>query len=1097
MGKLKLHHISYSQTRLRMIGSCLFLLLFGCMFPLKSQTLFPPLQVKNGLASNSIYAILEDRSGFMWFGTGEGLSRFDGYDFRNFIHEPDNPYSLGGNGITALYEDRAGKIWVGTFGGGLNIFDPLTDRFQRNRHDPDDPGSLIHDYAISVYEDQKGKIWVGTWGGLEAYDQEHQRFVHYRHIPGDTNSLKSPLVNTVYQDKGGTYWIGTEAGLDRMRPSGDGDGNAEYTHIAGTGLLTDAQANIPVKYLYGDPANDTIIWAALSDGIFRIVLDPDANYTAKSITLIQHDPDIAGSLSSKYISRILRDQSGTLWASSIGGGLNRLVESETVASGKLQFEHIRHDPNKAESLISDEIRVLYESPSGIKWLGCDLNGVQKWLPKMDIGFDLFDHRNWKPDDPQAASITSIFPAAPDSLWVGTYYGGLFRINPLTGERSNYVPKAGDPRSVAHSLVTAITRDQEGALWFGTFGGLNKWNPQTDDFITYRQDGKDSLSLSDRHIFSLYADGAGSLWIGTRGGGLNRMEISTETFTHYMHDPDVSESIGNNNVWLVIGDGKDGLWMSTDKGLEHFDPASQVFTHYKHDAGDPTSLSNNYVNSMLLDKKGKLWVGTNGSGLDLFQEATGTFVNYGIRDGLPNSVIYGILEDEDGRLWLSTNEGLSCFDPAVSVTSTRFAAFRNYDVSHGLQDNEFTMGAYGKDANGNLYVGGVKGFNRFDPDSLQYNKQPPPIHLTQLRILNQTVLPWKEIRKGFIPLKQSLKETKQLTLSYRENVISFDFAALNYMYAENNRYAYRMEGFDEDWVYTGNERRATYTNLDAGTYLFRVKGSNNDGVWNEEGVSLLLHITPPPWKSWWAYLLYSLIFVGLIVLYNRYRHEQREKELQTLLRIEQAKAEEREVVRENTAADFHDELGNKMTRISLFLELAKRTEGIPEALQVYLNQVEQNANALSYGIRDFIWALDAQKDSLYDLLIRIKDFGDELFAYTDVRFSCEGIHPRQSAYKLPLNSRRHLILIAKEAMNNSLKYAEAKQVWLRVEIIGQDLTIRLVDNGKGFVMNENRTGYGLTNIQSRAEKMGASAAIHSTVGTGTEIVVTWNLPNMGD
>ncbi len=501
MGKLKLHHISCSHTRLRIIESWIFLLLCFLIFPLKSQNLFPPLQVENGLASNSIYAILEDRSGFMWFGTGAGLSRFDGYDFRNFIHEPDNPYSLGGNGVTALYEDRAGKIWVGTFGGGLNIFDPLTDRFQRNRHDPDDPGSLIHDYAICVYEDKAGEIWVGTWGGLEAYDQEHHRFVHYRHIPGDTNSLKSPLVNTVYQDKGGTYWIGTEAGLDRMRPSGKGDGSAEYMHIAGTGLLSETQVNIPVKYLYGDPATDTIIWAGLSGGLFRIVLDPEAAYAATSIQFIQPEPDIAGSLSGKYISRILRDQSGTLWIPSLGGGLNRLVESDTSDPGKLRFEQILHDPNKVEGLASNEIRFLYESPSGIKWLGCDLAGVQKWLPNVDLGFDLFDHQNWKPEDPQSASITSVFHAAPDSLWIGTYSAGLFRINPLRGERRSYMPKAGDSGSLAHSLVTAITRDQAGNLWFGTFGGLNKWNPQTDDFITYRHDSEDPLSLSDRHHYA--------------------------------------------------------------------------------------------------------------------------------------------------------------------------------------------------------------------------------------------------------------------------------------------------------------------------------------------------------------------------------------------------------------------------------------------------------------------------------------------------------------------------------------------------------------------------------------------------------------------
>jgi len=424
-------------------------------------------------------------------------------------------------------------------------------------------------------------------------------------------------------------------------------------------------------------------------------------------------------------------------------------------------------------------------------------------------------------------------------------------------------------------------------------------------------------------------------------------------------------------------------------------------------------------------------------------------------------------------------------------------FRIYDELDGLQSNEFLEGAFAQDKHGRLYFGGVNGFNEFNPSEFKDSQKDVPVYFTQLKVLNKPVEIGEELHPGEVLLPKDLSNTKSLSLSWKDYYFSIGFSALGYSFSEKIQYAYNLEGLNEAWYYIEDQRTVTFTNLDPGDYVLQVKASNQDGIWNKEVSSLHIHISTPPWKTWWAYTLYFLGILGLVLGYIRYRIREREKEMETRIRIEQAKIEERELVRKNTAADFHDELGNKMTKISLFIELAKRAETANQTLQVYLNQVEENTQILSQGIRDFIWVLDPEKDSVYDMLIRIKDFGDELFDHTQMDFVCEGIHPDQTIYKLPLSSRRNLMLIAKEAMNNALKYSAANTIRFKTEIRDKSMVLEISDDGKGFDSTLVSKGYGLKNIQTRAEKIGAKSEIITETGKGTRILLYLDLTHMGD
>ncbi|MEZ4825459.1 MAG: two-component regulator propeller domain-containing protein [Bacteroidia bacterium] len=1050
--------------------------------------------MEDGLSNGSVNAILRDKSGFMWIGTSDGLNRYDGAEIRVFEHIPGTPHSLSANTISALLESANGDIWVGTSGGGISIYHPDSEQFTHYRHVSDDSTSLSSDYINVLYRGREGTIWVGTAQGLNRFVPDAGVFIRYSVHSNPPLQLSSDAITALWEAPSGTIWAGTEKGLNLIQFYDNGQlpavtgFNRDTTHHF---RLT----SLNIKYIYEDPLYPgKVIWVATRNGLNRIEL----NDHPVAMTTFHAETGHPDSLSENFTTCLVRDDAGTLWVGTQGGGLNQLIKKNS----KYLFVRHMHSPESLANIGGDKVTALYTDHKGLLWAGHETDGISQLIVPLQNASAKSTGTIYSPFSLHRYSgrysgslssriyanvITALYEDRHQNLWIGTEGSGCRKISP-EGDTTWFFPETGNPASLSHSIVTTFTEDSQGRLWIGTFGGLNCYSPENQSFKAYIAQPDQPEKLQNHRIFATFFDEDGLLWMGTRGGGLVRFDPATEAFIHYLHDPHSPQTISNNQVWALLPEGSTHIWVGTDGGLDLFDKNQGTFQHFVHQAGDTTSLSNNFVNILFRDSKNNLWVGTDGGGINrmIRKGEKISFQNYTRRNGLPDNVIYGMEEDTRGNLWISTNRGLSRFSP--DQAGETFTAFKNYDKNDGLQDNEFNNGAHFHASSGRLYFGGMNGYNSFLPDQIPDNPHPPGVIITRLRVLNETVLPGQILSNGSKPLIQSISLTQNLNLSYRDYVFSLEFAAQNYVLPGKNRYAYKLEGFDSQWIYSHTERKATYSNLSPGNYTFRVKACNNDGVWNESGTSLHIHISPPPWKTWWAYLLYIISAVTIMAGFIRYRDKAR-------LRLENVRAEERERVRKNAAADFHDELGNKLTKINLFVELARRHA--PEAQLATLKKVEQNVQALSEGVRDLIWVLDPEKDSFYDTMVHLKDFGDNLFEQTDMTFRTTGILPEWEKIRLSLTVRRHILLIFKEAMHNALKYAEGKEVVLNAWYFSGETTIEFQDSGKGMGKEIKGTGYGIKNMQGRAEKIGAEFSILSPKEGGTLVRLLFRLPHPGD
>ncbi|MGA2489383.1 MAG: two-component regulator propeller domain-containing protein, partial [Anaerolineales bacterium] len=565
------------------------------------------------------------------------------------------------------------------------------------------------------------------------------------------------------------------------------------------------------------------LWIGTASGLF------EWNRSKNQLTEYNHDTNNPNSLSDNSVTCFLKDSKGGLWFGT-RKGLDLFDKTQN------RFVNYIHDPNDPNSLVSDSIRSIYEDRSGVMWIGTS-GGLDKYAPATQK-FALYQHYPGISNSLSDNNIWSINEDHLGSLWVGSFFAGLDRLDPNTGTVTVYQNKPGDPTSLSSNEIRSILEDHNGNLWVGMErGGLARFDPGTGTFTSYRHDSADPNSLSNDDVFSIFEDHLGKLWIGTQRGGLNRFDQATWTFTHYQHDASDPASLSDDQVRAITEDHTGILWIGTFGGVDLWDGHTSHFTVYRNNPKNPSSLSSDEVSCIFEDPSGTMWIGTFGGGLNRFDRATHSFTNYNEKDGLPDDTIYGILADPSGNLWLSTNKGLSKFDPTTKT-------FRNYDISDGLQGDQFNPGSFFQSRNGEMFFGGTQGLNAFYPAQVVDNPTPPPLVITAFQKYNKTV-------------QTDLTANETIQLSYRDNFISFDFSALDYNAPGKNQYAYKLEGVDQDWVYAGTRRYASYTNLGGGNYTFRVKASNNDGVWNSEGTAIRIHIMPPFWQTWW--------FIGMVCL----------------------------------------------------------------------------------------------------------------------------------------------------------------------------------------------------------------------------------------
>ena len=1142
-------------TRVRLLPIAFLLLVVALALPPPARAQLPAphffhLTTADGLSHNIVYAIAQDPQGFLWFGTQDGLNRYDGRIFTIFRHLRSDPHSLVHNTVRALAVDSAGTLWVGTV-GGLDRYDREAGRFV---HHPEIPESVT-----VIYESPNGLLWVGTAGaGLFRYNRLAGRFV-----PADLD-LPDGHILALHQDREGTLWIGTEyGGLLAWPPTGL---LQTYSHNpANTRSLPCNRVTAIAQDRSGTLWVGTGVWYEPNTGGLAS-LNPSTGHFALYCQGLEHT----------HITALLEDRTGTLWVGT-EDGLGILDR----AAGKLTTFH--HDPLDPYSLGDDRIYTLYEDRAGVLWIGTD-GGLSRYVPEKNR-FVLYRHNPLDPNSLGAERVGAVLKDRDGVLWVGLHAGGLDRLD-SNGLVTHYRHDPGDPHSLSHDHVTALCQDRAGNLWIGTSAGLDRLDTAARQFIHYFHDPTDPHSLGPGAVKVIYEDHAGNLWIGTEEPGtLSQLDPATRTFTVYQYDPANPNGLPNTyGIRAILEDRAGILWLGTYSGLVRLDREHGTFTQYRHDPEDPDSLSNDFVWSLYEAPDGTFWVGTQG-GLNRLDRATGKFTAYTIEDGLPNDGIAAILGDEAGNLWLATmGGGLSRFDP-------RTQTFRNYDESDGLQGMHFIPGAAYRSPDGELFFGGAEGLNRFYPANIRKNPHVPPIVLTTFRKFDRVV-------------DLDLSDIHEITLSYQDNFFSFEFAALDYADPAKNRYAYILEGFDRDWVYCGTRNYAAYTNVPPGTYTFRVKGSNNDGVWNEEGLAIRVIITPPFWETWWFRTVAALVVLGIAAAIAgarmRYvaalrRSEERFRTLfenaplgvcevdlmqkpprliqvnpgleilfgrppetlagtpleelfppeaqPALERLGQRLQAERTVTLETTGrradgSTFPARVcaaagpGKNLKRCivameDLTAEKARRSEeeAIAEERRRIAREIHdglaQDLAGLRLQVRRWQSLVEsdpaqakAELEELHHLLgEKIREVRRAIFALRPVALEELGFWPALRRFldefgeqnqlhihlevqgteeNLPTHLEPVLFRIIQEALNNVAKHAQANMVWVKLEL-SQGVVLRVRDNGIGFdpaiLPVKFRQGHlGLHQIRERVEALGGTMEVHSQPGQGTEVCV---------
>ncbi|PSL46178.1 signal transduction histidine kinase [Chitinophaga niastensis] len=802
---------------------------------------FNRIDINQGLSNNQVNCILKDSSGFMWIGTVSGLNRFDGYSFNVFQHDLRDSASLSDNAVNKIMAGPGQQLWIQTR-SGINIFDPVSTRFNRR------PETVLQQWGIpgntitDIVKDKTGQYWfLHPFAGIYIINSRNkpEKLVH----TADTTTIATNSVSAMIPDKAGDYWL-----------------------LHSNGILEKMEARSH-RIVY---RNNTLVRPDLSTSAWSLVMDNDGDlwlfqskedngvyYFHVSQHSFQHiDQSTPGlALNNNIVRGIVPDNNGLVWIGTDHGGVNIINKKEH------SIRYIENIGDDNRSLSQNSITTLYKDNTGIIWIGTFKKGLNYYHEHM-VKFPLYQYQTYSRNSLPYNDVNRFVEDARGNLWIGTNGGGLIYFDRSRNTFTSYKHEAGNENSISGNVIVSLWIDHAQQLWIGTyFGGLDRFDGTR--FVHYKHDPANSNSISDNSIWEVLEDRQHRLWVGTLNGGLNVMDPVTHQFHQF-----TSKEIPSRYISALLEDKQGNLWIGTSDGLDVHNGKTGAFTHYSNAPATRGSLSHNNVVCIFEDSQGRIWVGTR-EGLDLFNPGSNNFRTFRKEDGLPDNSVLNILEANDHSLWMSTPNGLSSLTIKPGANAKGYTyQFKNYDESDGLQGKEFNENAALKTSRGELIFGGGNGFNLFYPNAITVNSNVPPVVLTDLQIFNKSIRPGEKIN-GRVLLSAAIPETRSITLQHGENVFSLEFASLNYFHPEKNRYAYMLEGFSKDWLYTdGLQRKATFTNLDPGEYTFRVKASNNDGVWNEQGLTLQIRVLPPFWKTWPAFLLYVLLILGALLLAHK-------------------------------------------------------------------------------------------------------------------------------------------------------------------------------------------------------------------------------------
>ena len=1011
----------------------LFCLFTGnVLFCQTSNFRFTSYSINEGLSSNNILNIFQDFGGYIWVCTQDGFNKFDGIHFKKYQRRFKTTNTITSLNIKQLYEDRddwkAGRrrLWVLTSSGGISVLNLRTDSFvQHIRSNPaQQRHSLFSDRTRRLIKTSDGNYWIASNGGLSVYDPWAREFLPFTSLA--TKDLSAIESNTLAEDDHCRVWVGTyNQGILVF----DVNTRRLLYRISPEQLAVQPTEEYGIQEIVKE--GKTILWVCTGNGLRKIVLDAQGNYS------IQLKPFESAVLPVHTINTkcLLKDRRGNYWIGTTQGLLH------TDGSFKQQTL-IVHDPASQVSLINNRIQSLFEDNRGAVWIGT-FSGVSKYDP-LNQKFNTYEK------DPVTGqkidAVYGVFTDNDEELFACTRFG-LLLINKITGR-----VKAVNRGERTHpTTYYHVFRHTDGNILAGSGDGIYVLTKAGDAYVLndperYYPELKSVKGNSlNAHCYlndSLLAFGS-----DYKRDGLIVWNLRSHKVDQYKPVEGDSTSLLDEYITFIYKDRDGAIWCGTDIGVAKFDVGKRSFKNY-HTAVSGVNTLNSKDIYDCYDDGSRLWFATYGGGLNIFDKQTEKFTAITQEDGLCANTLYCILPDSSGHIWVSSNFGLS----RVTLSNRRIL---NYYYEDGLQSNAFdnySACKYGE----TLYFGGMNGITEINPHALRLNNVPSPVFTQVSYSINSQLFyvapDWR----------------RELTIDRRQDIVTFEFTALNYTNAQKNRYVYKLEGYDKQWIDNGPNTKAIYTNLPPGHYRFRVKVTNDDNVWNEAGIGLPVYIEPWFFQTLWFKILAVLLFIGCVYLLYRYRVAQ-------LLRMER--------LRRKISEDLHDDIGSTLNSVKVFTNLAMMR---PEHAPAYLQQSKEGIQSAIVGVRDMVWVLDDKQDSIYHLVERVEQFISPIASAQDIRFE-KFIDPSLADRMLSKEEKRNLYMIIKEALNNSVKYAEASVISLRLEKQGSDkYSIIIHDNGKGFDVDAVKRGNGLNNIAYRSKQIRYALAIDGAPGKGASI-----------
>jgi ligand-binding sensor domain-containing protein/two-component sensor histidine kinase len=967
------------------------------------------------ISDNEIYALCTDGDGTLWIGTPNGLNRYDAkYNrFEKFFHSSTNDNSPAASNIFALAKDHDGNIWIGTYGGGLDRMEKVKDkqgkdsscyRFSHYKHNDHNSNSIAGNHILSLSVDAHNRIWAGTSNGLSIWDKSTNKFSHLYHKAEDDNSISQNFIYEIFADPDGTMWLCGKGMLDNIRwPYKASKKDIVVTHflpkLAGKKKLNDWA----ISDFIIDPDNNA--WMATNDqGLirFRITAGGAINSFAQFKAGTQPSPGLASSIISKFYF----DRSGILWIGT-GKGVAKYIPSKNrfneVSLPENVFKPAQHI---IMSLLSDK--------QGRLWMGYDTDTV------IVINND---NKNavFLPLKYQSSSVTGfdqvnvMYQSKAGDIYIGTLVHGLFiipRSSKNVYDKKNWIHiNTSQFPGLPSNNIYAVTEDARGMIWIGTYAGLCMFNPNTRKLNkVYASPGK--TILSGYIIRALCADHDNMTWCGT----------------------------------------DDGLLLIKN---------STVIKRFKNKENDAASLSNNRVTAAFRDHNNQIWIGTK-QGLNLYNYKEDNFKHYTTQNALPNDGIRSITEDKNNNLWIGTNNGLF-------KLNTVTGKFDQYNIEDGLPSAMFESNVVTRDTTGMFYFGTNNGIVSFRPENITPNRYKPPVAITNIKILNKPIESFNDS-----VLLDKYRTEKKLVLRYNQNFFSFEFAALNYINSSANQYSYMLEGLDPDWNYAGTQRFAGYTAIKPGNYTFKVKASNNDGVWNEIPATVEVIILSPWWQTWWFYVLCAIAVCSIIYVIYRVRL----KQVLKLYRL-----------RSSIAKDLHDDVGSALSSIALLSRIAQngKTNARLQPEEIF-SRIGDTSKRMIDLMDDIVWSVNPDNDRFSNMLVRMREYVVEMLEAKNIAFTFK-VSPNIDELKLPMQMRKDFFLIFKEAVNNLTKYAEATNAAIIIERNKNNIITTIEDDGRGFNPQIIHSGNGLKNMQERAAALKGKLSIEtSSKGTCVTLIV---------